>query len=1064
MYNFVTQAIERSRAVLAIMIALTLSGMIAYINIPREADPDIPIPYIYVGVVLPGISPADAERLIVKPLELELRSLTGVEEIISTGAQNYGSVLLKFDVSFDKNQALIDVRERVNATRSKLPDDAEEPVVKEFNTALFPVIMVSLSGDAPERELYERARALKDEITGIPEVLEANLVGHREELLEINIDPRMLEVYNITPVQLFQAISQNNKLVPAGAMDSSSGKFAIKVPGLLENIDDIKNITIKTDGDSVIQLADIAQVRRSFKDADRRARFNGKPTIALEVTKRIGANIIETTAAVREVADAYTVNWPETIRVDYSSDFSTIIYDMIGGLEVSITNAIALVMILVVAALGLRSAILVGLAIPTSFLIGFFIIDLFGYTLNLMILFGLVLSIGILVDGAIVIVEYADRKMAEGDDRKKAYALAASRMFWPVTSSTLTTLAAFAPMLFWPGVSGKFMSYLPITVIIVLIASLVTAMVFLPVLGGLIGKSEQEGDDVLSGLAADSKLDIRAMRGFTGVYVRFVDWCIERPVRVLLSAVIILYSIVSLYGQFGRGLEFFVEMEPHQANIYIKARGNFSIDEADRLTRRVERIILNTPGVESAFTQTSAGGGGGAGVSNDDRNKPRDAIGAILVEFSHFSTRKRSTLILEDITNQANRIPGILVEARKREDGPPTGKDVEIELAGFEFEPLRKAAAHVRGYFDSRVDKLQDVEDTRDLPGIEWSLYVDREAAGRFGVDVATIGNIVQFVTGGVLVGKYRPDDSDDEIDIRARFPFNARSFDQLDQLRISTPNGMVPITNFVKREPGQRVGSISRKDGYRTITIKANTKIDPETGKKFIADQAVQDFKAWLEDNPVPNGVNVNILGANKEQKDAGEFLGKAMMGSLFLMFIILLLQFNSLYHTFLTLSTVVMSTIGVLLGMLVTGQLFSVIMTGTGIVALAGIVVNNSIVLIDTFQRLNKSMPSREAILRAAGQRLRPILITTITTMIGLLPMALHANINVITRFIDIGAPEGFWWVQFSTAIISGLGFSTLLTLIIIPVMITLPERMPSFKQAALKRIMFWKQTQNV
>ena len=1060
MYNFITQAITRSRAVLAIMMALVLGGMLAYSSIPREADPDIPIPYIYVGVALPGISPADAERLIVKPLELELRSLTGVEEVISTGAQNYGSVLLKFDVSFDKNQALIDVREKVNATRSKLPADAEEPTVKEFNAALFPVIMVSLSGDAPERELYERARALKDELSSIPEVLEANLVGHREELLEINIDPRMLEVYNITPTQLFQAINQNNKLVPAGSMDGTSGKFAIKVPGLIEDIEDVKNITIKTDGDAVIQLADIAQIRRSFKDADRRASFNGKPTIALEVTKRIGANIIETSAAVRNITNEYTTNWPETIKVDFSSDFSTVIFDMIGGLEVSITNAIALVMILVIAALGLRSALLVGIAIPTSFLIGFFIIDLLGYTLNLMILFGLVLSVGILVDGAIVIVEYADRKMAEGLDRKKAYAMAASRMFWPVTSSTLTTLAAFAPMLFWPGVSGKFMSFLPITVIIVLAASLLTAMVFLPVLGGLIGKSEQEGSDTLAGLAAESDMDVRALPGLTGVYVRFVDWCIQRPVRVLMSAVLILYVIISLYGQFGRGIEFFIEMEPHQANIYVKARGNMSIEESERLTKRVERIVLNTPGVESAFTQASASGGGGTGVSNDDRNKPKDAIGTILVEFTHFSTRKRSSLILQDIQEQASRIPGILVEARKREDGPPTGKDVEIELAGFEFESLRAAADHVRKYLDSRTDMLRDVEDTRDLPSIEWSLYVDREAAGRFGVDVATIGNIVQFVTGGVLVGKYRPDDSDDEIDIRARFPFGARSFDQLDQLRVATPNGMIPITNFVRREPGQRVGQISRKDGYRTITLRANTRIDPETGRQIIADKAVQEFSAWLKDNPAPKGVNVNLLGANKEQKDAGEFLGRAMLASLFLMFIILLLQFNSVYHTLLTLSTVVMSTIGVLLGMLVSGQLFSVVMTGTGVVALAGIVVNNSIVLIDTFQRLNKTMNSQEAILRATGQRLRPILITTITTMVGLLPMALHANVNVMTRFVEVGAPEGYWWVQFSTAIISGLGFSTLLTLIIVPVMITLPERLPELRKKIKLRTMFRRQ----
>lgn len=1057
MFQFVLWAIKRSRAVLTIMMALVIGGIAAYATIPREADPDIPIPYIYVGVVLPGISPADAERLIIKPLELELRRLTGVEEVISTAAQNYAAVILKFDVSFDKEQALIDVREKVDSARSELPEDAEEPDIREFNAALFPVIMVNLSGDAPERELYQRARSLKDELAALPSVLEAELVGDREEVLEIIIDPRMMEVYGISTGQLFQAINQNNRLIPAGSLDSGKGRFSINVPGLIENIQDIETIAIKSDGDAVIQLSDIAEIRRGFKDPTAFARFNGKPAIAIEVTKRIGANIIDTTRAVRTVTDAYTADWPQTIKVDYSSDFSTIIYDMISGLEISITNAIALVMILVIAALGIRSALLVGIAIPTSFLVGFFIIDILGYTLNLMILFGLVLSVGILVDGAIVIVEYADRKMAEGETRERAYALAASRMFWPVTSSTLTTLAAFGPMLFWPGVSGRFMSYLPITVIIVLTASLLTAMVFLPVLGGLFGKSEQEGDATLTGLAAESDTDVREMPGFTGLYVRFIDWCIVHPGRTLLAAAFVLYSIIALYGQFGRGVEFFIEVEPQQANVFIRARGNLSAQDSDQLTRKVENIILNTPGVGSAFSVSAVSGDS---ALSGERNQPRDTIGRILVEFAHHSTRKRSSLILADITEAANKIPGIVVEAREREDGPPTGKDVEIEVAGHNFGALVTAASMIRSYLDARSDRLQDIEDTRDLPGIEWSLNINREAAGRFGVDVSTLGGIVQFVTGGVLVGHYRPDDAEDEIDIRARFPFDSRSIDKLDQLTLATASGQIPIAAFIDREAGQKIGQITRKDGMRVINLRANTRIDPETGRKIVADNEVREFQKWLTTIQLPSGVKVELLGANKEQKDAAAFLGRAMIASLFLMFIVLLLQFNSIYHTLVTLSTVILSTIGVLLGMLLTGHLFSVVMTGTGIVALAGIVVNNSIVLIDTFQRLNRDMPSHDAILRAAGQRLRPILITTITTMIGLLPMALHVTVNVVSRSVDHGAPEGFWWVQFATAIIFGLGFSTLLTLILVPVLITLPDRVPAAKAWVKDRLSFRKQ----
>lgn len=1048
MFSFISNAIDRSRAVIAIMLALIVAGMMSYISIPREADPDIPIPYIYVGVSLPGISPTDAERLLIKPLELELRRLTGVEEVISTANQNYAAVILKFDVSFDKDQALIDVREKVNMAKAELPDDAEEPVIREFNASLFPVIMVNLSGEAPEREVYQRARALKDVLAALPNVLEANLVGHREELLEITIDPRKLEIYGITTTQLYRAIGQNNQLVPAGSMQSAQGSFSVSVPGLIERPEDIANISLKTNGDAVVKLSDVAEIRRGFKDATSYARFNGKPTIGIEVTKRLGSNIIETTQMVRDVTKDFTANWPSSISVDYSSDFSSIIFDMIGGLEVSITNAIALVMILVIAALGLRSALLVGFAIPASFLIGFFIISLMGHTLNMMIMFGLILSVGILVDGAIVIVEYADRKMAEGLHRKQAYAMAAARMFWPITSSTATTLAAFAPILFWPGVSGKFMSYLPITVIIVLTGSLLTAMVFLPVLGGLFGKSEQDGDDVLSGLAAESNLNILEMPGFTGRYVRFIDWCIRRPVRVLAAGVITLISIVFFYGQSGKGVEFFIEIEPHQANVYVRARGNISANEASALIRRVEAIVLQTPGISAAFSQsisTSENGGGG------DRNQPRDTIGKILIEFTHYTTRPPATQIIRELEMKSRSIPGIIVEVSEREDGPPTGKDLEIEVAGHDFGSLDRAASMVRDYMESRTNQLQDIEDSRNLPGIEWNLLVDREAAGRFGVDIAALGGIVQFVTNGVLVGHYRPDDADDEIDIRARFPAESRSLDALDQLRIGTANGFVPITNFVSRQPEQRIGQISRKDGLRIVNIKANTQVNPETGSKILATTAVSDFQEWLNQQTLPAGSKVSILGANKEQQDAAAFLGRAMLASLFLMFIILLLQFNSIYLTMMTLSTVILSTIGVLLGMALTGQRFSVVMTGTGIVALAGIVVNNSIVLIDTYQRLVRNMSPYAAVLRAAGQRLRPILLTTITTMIGLLPMAMHASVNVLTREIEYGSPGGSWWVQFATAIVFGLGFSTLLTLIMVPVLIALPSRKKTLAEEA-------------
>ena len=1045
MFGFITQAIRRSRAVLAILFGLLFGGITAYQTLPIEADPDIPIPFIYVGVVLPGIAPEDAERLLVKPMELELRNLTGLKEMRGVASQNYGAVILEFDVSFDKDQALLDVREKMDRVKAELPDDAEEPDVREFNANLFPVVMVSLSTDGSERALFEHAQILKDHLTALPSVLEAKLLGNREEVLEVIINPRTLQHYNISAEEIFATLLRNNQLVPAGNIDSGVGRFSVSVPGLIENAEDIYNLPIRQQADAVVRLSDVAEIRRAFKDPDTYARFNGKPTISIEVTKRIGANVVSTTRNIRTATEEATADWPENIKVDFSFDISSFIFEMIGTLEISITNAILLVMILVISALGFRSALMVGLAIPTSFLLGFLIIDLMGMTVNQMIMFGLVLSVGILVDGAIVVVEYADRKMAEGLDRKEAYAMAADRMFWPIIASTSTTLAAFAPMLLWPGVTGRFMSYLPLTVIIVLSASLLTAMVFLPVVGGLIGRSEQRGDALLTSLSAENELDIESAPGMTGKYLRLLDKCIRHPFISIASALGILFGVIMLYDRFGNGVEFFTPIEPIQANIFIKARGNLSIDEIDAATRKVEDIVLSTPGIFAAFTETGPGVGAGGGNPMFDDDAPRDMVGRLLIEFSHFSMRKPSTQILQDIRDQSAAIPGIQVLVVAREQGPPTGEALQIELSGVNKQDLYAGAKQIRDFLEERTDLFTSIEDTRPLPGIEWDITVDREAAARFNADIATLGSMVQLVTDGILIGHYRPDDSEDEIEIRARYPDRDRSFDQLDQLRVQTQNGNVPITNFVSRTADEETGNVNRIDGKRVVEIKAETAINPETGVAYLAVVGEQAFQSWLSTQTLPEGVSLRLRGANEESQAAASFLGFAMLASLMLMFIILLMQFNSIYFTFLTLSTVVLSTVGVLLGMVITGQTFSVIMSGTGVVALAGIVVNNSIVLIDTYQRLLETGLDRvTAILKTSGQRLRPILLTTVTTMIGLFPMAIQASVDVVNRTIQVGEPTSAWWVQMATAIIFGLGFSTLLTLILVPVMLALPDQL--------------------
>ncbi|VAW17940.1 RND efflux system, inner membrane transporter [hydrothermal vent metagenome] len=1030
--------LDRPKTVLTLMLVLITAGAIAYVTVPKDANPDIDIPVFYVSISQAGISPEDAERLLVRPMETQLRSLEGLKEISATASEGHAGIVLEFTADFDKDAAMADVRDKVDLARGELPADADEPRIFETNFSLIPTIIVTLSGSVPERTLYARARSLKDQIEAISTVLSADLVGHREELLEVNINLSALESYNITQPELIRAVTQNNRLVPAGALDTGAGRFNVKVPGLFETAGDVFELPVKVDGDAVVRLGDLATISRTFKDATGFSRFNGEPTIAIQVVKRIGTNIVSNNEAVRQAVAEFTADWPDAIEVGFTLDQSEFIFEVLGSLQSAILTAIALVMIIVVAALGMRSALLVGIAIPTSFMIGFLLVGLLGMTVNMMVMFGLVLTVGMLVDGTIVIVEYADRKMAEGLEKRTAYTLAAQRMFWPVVSSTATTLAAFLPMLMWPGTSGEFMSYLPVMVVIVLSASLVTAMIFLPVLGGIFGRTvaTAQETDTARKLSGTAKFDYREIPGLTGIYVRFLAVVIRHPAKLLVLALILFSTIIMAFARYNNGVEFFVDEEPREAVVLVSARGNLSALEERDLVIEVEREVLAIDGVRNLFFSSGRSSAGGISP-NDVQDRPADLIGQMTMELEPVNQRRKAKLIFAEIRQRTEKLAGVRVEIREIEGGPPTGKHVRLEISATNYDVVREVTARVRRHFEDGIAGLIDIEDSRPLPGIEWEINVDRAEAGRYGTDVASVGAMIQLVTNGLLIGNYRPDDSDDEVDIRLRLPEDQRSIDQLDQLRIQTPMGLVPISNFVSRSAEPKVSAIGRANGRFAMLVKANAV------EGILPDTKVREVDEWIKAQTWPPGVQFRFRGADEEQKEAGEFLGKAAIAALFLMFIILLTQFNSFYQTALTLSTVLMSTMGVLLGMIITGQTFSIIMTGTGIVALAGIVVNNAIVLMDTFNRLRASgLNTIDAVLRTSAQRIRPILLTTVTTIMGLVPMALMINIDFFNRTISQGGITAIWWVQLSTAVIFGLAFSTLLTLILIPTLLAMPE----------------------
>jgi len=1020
MIAIIQSALARPRTVLLLLALILIAGTISYVTIPKESDPDINIPIIYVSMNHEGISPGDAERLLIRPMEQELKGIEGVKEMRSTAYEGGANVILEFDAGFDADAAIDDVRAKVDLAKPELPDETDEPTVNEVNLSLFPVIVVTLSGSVPERTLLRLARDLQDEIEGISTVLEASLAGDREELVEIVIDPMLVESYALDATELIDFVGRSNRLVAAGALDTGSGRFSVKVPGLLEGASDLLDLPIKTQGDAVTLLRDVATVKRTFKDPETFARVGGEPALALEVSKRTGENVIDTIAQVRAVVERVSADWPPEVEVAYTQDRSGDIRTMLGDLQNNVLSAILLVMIVIVWAMGWRSAALVGIAIPGSFLAGILVLSALGFTMNIVVLFSLILAVGMLVDGAIVVTEYADRKMAEGNDRRTAYHAAATRMAWPITSSTLTTLAAFLPLMFWPDVVGEFMKFLPITLIATLTASLAMALIFVPVLGSLFGKAERRGPNAAV-LSAEGEENLDDLGGFTGFYVRVLHRALRHPGKVVLAAVAILIGVQVYYASHGNGVEFFPSVEPEQAAFQIHARGNLSIWEKDALVHEVEDRILDMDEFTTVYARVGDIGEGG--------DAAEDVIGSITVEFVDWELRRPAEAIFEEVRERTADLAGIVVEPRQQEAGPGSGKPIEVQVGSRYPELISPVIAQIRAHMDA-MPGLIDVEDSRPLPGIEWQIDVDRAQAAKFGTDVSSIGGVVRLVTNGLQMSTIRPDDSKDEIDVRARFPVESRTLDQLDRLRIETPLGLVPVSNFVTRSAAPKVGTLNRVDSQRVMTLKA----DVATG--VLADTEVQALTAWIAETDFDPRVDIELRGENEDQANAAAFLMQAFGVALFLMAIILVTQFNSFYSAFLILSAVIMSTIGVMIGLIVTGKPFGIVMTGIGVIALAGIVVNNNIVLIDTFDHLkSRSSSVMDAILRTGAQRLRPVMLTTITTILGLMPMVLSTNIDFFSRHVSVGAPSTQWWVQLASAIVFGLTFATVLTLVFTP-----------------------------
>jgi len=1000
-------AVSHARLTLAILAFLLVAGASAYISIPKEANPDVTIPIIYVQLSARGISPEDAERLLVRPMETALKSIGNVKQMRSAGFEGGGYVLLEFEAGFDSDVALSDVRAKVDDAKRDLPADADEPGVHEVNLSLFPVVIVTLGGDLSERALGTIARQAQDSIEQVPGVLAADLRGTRDEVIEIIAEPMLLKSYGVALDQFAAAAAQGNSLVAAGALEGPQGRFAVKVPALIETPEDVLNIPVAASNAAAVTLGDVASILPTFKDATSITRVNGRPAVVIEVSKRAGANLIETVEGVKATVATLQKQWPESVQVQFLQDESKFIKDMLTDLQNSVITAVILVAVIILFFLGGRASIFIGIAIPFSFLVGVLGLGTAGLTVNIVVLFSLILAVGMLVDDAIIVSEFAERRMSEGMKPREAYSFAAARMSGPVIAATLTRIAAFSPLLFWPGIVGQFMGYLPITLIATLSASLVAALIFTPTLGALVGKAHIVHHD-----AAPRE----------GAYLKTVRLAIHYPGITILVAIAMLVGVPILYGNVGKGVEFFPNVEPDRGIVLVHARGNISLAEKDRLVRSVEGKILGMPELSSVYARS----GNSQGASSD---VTEDVVGQIQFEFVDWQERRQAGQIMDEIRAKTADIPGIKVEVTAPQGGPPTGKPIQIQLTSAYPEALREAALKISGELAKRPE-IRDLDNGLPMPGIDWRLEINKAEAAKYGIGVGSVGSVVQLVTNGLKITDYRPQSSDKPVDIVVRVPEDRRTLNQIDDLHIQTQAGSVPIGNFIQRVPAQRTGIINRIDGKRVISVTANVAEGVQTAviqEAITKELQATDFK---------NLVTWKLAGEDEERDQASAFLGKAFGAAIFLIFAVLLAQFNRLSSVALVLFAIVLSTIGVFIGLMIMGQAFGIVMSGVGIIALAGIVTNNNIVLIDTYDRLRREgVPVEEAIIRTCRERARPVLLTAGAAILGVLPIAFGVNVNFVAREITVGAPAAQWWIQLSTAIVFGLGFATVLTLVVTP-----------------------------
>ena len=1024
-------AIRKYTTVFVIIIFLTIAGLVSYFSLPREAAPDVKIPYMIVTTIYPGVSPEDIETLITREIEQELKNIKDVKEITSSSSESFSVIAIEFEPDVDLDFALQRVKDKVDTAKPDLPDDAEDPVVTEINFENMPILNVVLTADYDLVKLKEVADDLGDEFETIQGVLEAQITGDLEREVQINVDPKRLKDYNLGMFDVTGAIMNENVTIPGGTMDIGDMSYTVRVPGEIKNPYTFGDLVVTATPDGPVYIRDIANVEYGFKDRTTIARIDGKPSISIGITKRAGENIIYIADSVKEILKEREPLLPKGTQISIQNDMSKFIRIMVEDLENNIITGFVLVMLCIFLFLGVANALFVATAIPLSMLITFIVLSIFNISLNFIVLFSLIMALGMLVDNAIVIVENIYRHRHMGKDAEHGSEEATNEVAVAVAASTLTTVCAFAPMIFWPGIMGEFMKYLPITVIITLLSSLFVAIVINPVLCYRFMKVKDEN------IENNSKSP-----GFFQRVLNKYEWLLVKAVtypKITLSMAVLMFIVtIVIYGAFGHGLELFPNTDPDQMFIDIKGPVGMRLEATDEIAKQLEKTAAEFPDVKDILTNvgvstSSSGLGGGYDTPNEAR---------IYMDFVDFEDRSQPSLkTFEESKDKITYITGAEVKLDKEENGPPVGEPVEVQIAGDDFMLLGELSKNIRDTIKD-IPGLVDLKDDFESSKPEIRVQVDREKAAILDIKTFDIAMAVRNAITGYDTGDFRVEDED--YDITVRFAEKDRNaVPDLDKIYIFKEGRQIPLSSVTTVETAAGFGTIRRTDLKRVVTI---------TGSNHgrLANDVLTDVKARLADYKLPGGYNITYRGEDEASQEASEFLSKALMIAIFLIAMVLVSQFDSIVLPFIILSSVILSVIGVLWGLLISNLPFGIIMTGVGVISLAGVVVNNAIVLLDYTMKLRSWGKSKmEAIVEAGKTRFRPVLLTAITTVVGLVPLATGWSFNVHTLKFTAGGSSSQWWAPMAIAVIYGLVVATILTLVVVPAMYMILGRKEEYFQ---------------